>query len=148
MNKIIKIALIVVGLVGAVLWYNLPSSEMAEGDPAGAAQSGAMSAMFMITYLLLGIAVVVALAFTLANLFSTPASLKKTLMVIAGFAVVVIIAYVLADDSDVSSEFLAKFDETPSTVRKIGTGIWTFLILTVIAVVLMVVPSVKKLIGK
>ena len=66
MQKIIKIALIAIGVLSAVLWYLLPSADM---PAAEAAQSGAMNTMFIITYLLLGIAVVVSLVFTLKNLF-------------------------------------------------------------------------------
>lgn len=108
MHKIIKIALIVVGLVSAVLWYLLPSSDM---PAAEAAQSGSMNTMFMITYLLLGIAVVAALLFTLKNMFSNPKGLKKTLFVLGGLAVVVGISYVLSSGTDVAENYKAMSDE-------------------------------------
>ncbi len=148
MQKIIKIALIVIGLVAAVLWYFLPSGELAETNPAEAAKNSAMNFMFAITYLLLGIAVMVALVYTLKNLFSTPDSLKKTLFSLLGFALVVIISYFMSSGTDLDPKFLTDMNATESTVKNIGTGIYTFLILAAIAVVLMIVPSVKKLIGK
>jgi hypothetical protein len=143
MQKIIKIALIVIGLLSAVLWYMLPSSDM---PAAEAAQSGAMNGMFVITYILLGIAVVAALLFTLKNLFSNPQGLKKTLFVVVGLAIVVGISYVLSSGTDVAPEYMAMSSE--STVKKIGMGLNVFFILTVVAVVLMVLPGVKKLFGK
>lgn len=143
MQKIIKIALIVIGLLSAVLWYMLPSSDM---PAAEAAQSGAMNGMFIITYILLGIAVVAALLFTLKNLFSNPQGLKKTLFVVVGLAIVVGISYVLSSGTDVAPEYMAMSSE--STVKKIGMGLNVFFILTVGAVVLMVLPGVKKLFGK
>ncbi|RRQ49453.1 hypothetical protein DZC72_02230 [Maribacter algicola] len=143
MQKIIKIALIVIGLLSAVLWYMLPSSDM---PAAEAAQSGAMNGMFIITYILLGIAVVAALLFTLKNLFSNPQGLKKTLFVVVGLAIVVGISYVLSSGTDVAPEYMAMSSE--STVKKIGMGLNVFFILTVVAVVLMVLPGVKKLFGK
>ncbi|UWX55458.1 hypothetical protein NYZ99_02680 [Maribacter litopenaei] len=143
MQKIIKIALIVIGLLSAVLWYMLPSSDM---PAAEAAQSGAMNGMFIITYILLGIAVVAALLFTLKNLFSNPQGLKKTLFVVVGLAIVVGISYVLSSGTDVAPEYMAMSSE--STVKKIGMGLNVFFILTVVAVVLMIVPGVKKLFGK
>ncbi|KAA2218641.1 MULTISPECIES: hypothetical protein [Maribacter] len=143
MQKIIKIALIVIGLLSAVLWYMLPSSDM---PAAEAAQSGAMNGMFVITYILLGIAVVAALLFTLKNLFSNPQGLKKTLFVVVGLAIVVGISYVLSSGTDVAPEYMAMSSE--STVKKIGMGLNVFFILTAVAVVLMVLPGVKKLFGK
>ena len=143
MHKIIKIALIAIGLIGAVLWFLLPPKEM---PVAEAAQNGAMNAMFIITYLLLGIAIVVSLVFTLKNLFSNPQGLKKTLFVVGGFLLVVIISYVLASGTDVDPEFMAMSDE--STVKKIGMGLNVFFILTIIAVVSLIIPAVKNMFSK
>ena len=143
MQKILKIALIVIGVIGAVLWFMLPPKEM---PVAEAAESGAMNAMFIITYLLLGIAVVVSLVFTLKNLFSNPQGLKKTLFVVGGFLLVVIISYVLASGTDVDPEFMAMSDE--GTIKKIGMGLNVFFILTIIAVVALIIPSVKNMFSK
>ena len=139
MQKIVKIALVVLGLVSAVLWYLLPSSDM---PVAEAADSGAMNAMFIITYLLLGIAVV----FTLKNLFSNPQGLKKTLFVVGGFLLVVVISYVLASGTDVAPEYMEMSDE--STVKKIGMGLNVFFILTIIAVLSLIIPGIKNMFSK
>jgi hypothetical protein len=143
MHKIVKIALIVVGLLSAVLWYLLPDSDM---PAAEAAQSGPMNFMFVITYILLGIAVVTALLFTIKNLFSNPQGLKKTLFVLVGLAVVVGISYVMSSGTDVADNYKEMASE--GTIKNIGMGLNVFFILTVAAVVLMVVPGVKKLFGK
>tara|TARA_R110002049_G_scaffold31258_8_gene106134 strand:+ start:4282 stop:4731 length:450 start_codon:yes stop_codon:yes gene_type:complete len=149
MQKIVKIALIIIGLVSAALWYFLPSGDFTIPEVAAqAADSGAMNSMFFITFVLIAIAVVVALFFTLKNLFSTPDSLKKTLFSILGFLLVVVISYFISNGNDLDPEFLTSMDATTSTVKKIGTGIYTFLILAAVAVILMIVPTVKKLIGK
>ncbi|APQ17795.1 hypothetical protein [Maribacter hydrothermalis] len=143
MQKIIKIALIAIGVLSAILWYLLPSSDM---PAAEAAQSGPMNFMFIITYLLLGIAVVASLIFTLKNLFSNPQGLKKTLFVIGGFLLVVGVSYVLASGTDVDPEFAAMTDE--STVKKIGMGLNVFFILTIIAVASLLIPAVKNMFSK
>lgn len=143
MHKIVKIALIVVGLLSAVLWYLLPDSDM---PAAEAAESGPMNFMFIITYLLLGIAVAAALLFTIKNLFSNPQGLKKTLFVLVGLAVVVGISYVLSSGTDVADNYKAM--STEGTIKNIGMGLNVFFILTFVAVALMVVPGVKKLFGK
>lgn len=143
MHKILKIFLLVVGVVSAILWYLLPEKDM---PVAEAAQSGAMNTMFMITYLLLGIAVVASLIFTLKNLFSNPAGLKKTLFVIGGFLLVVAISYVMSSGTDVSDDYMAMSDE--STVKKIGMGLNVFFILTIVAIISIILPGVKKLFSK
>lgn len=147
MYKIVKIALLVVGLIGAVLWFLLPPSEM---PAAEASQSGPMSAMFMLTYLLLGIAIIFSLFFSLKNQFSNPASLKKTLFAIGGFVLVVIVAYVLATGTDVSVDEMARRDisTTEGTIRLIGMGLNIFFILTAIAVILMLLGGFKKMSSK
>lgn len=81
-------------------------------------------------------------------MFSTPENLKKALFALVGFALVVIISYFLSNGEDLDPQFLTDMNATTSTVKNIGTGIYTFLILAIVAVVLMIVPSVKKLIGK
>ena len=143
MQKIIKIALIAIGVLSAILWYLLPSSDM---PAAEAASSGALNTMFIITYLLLGIAVVVSLVFTLKNLFANPQGLKKTLFVVGGFLLVVGVSYVLASGTDVDPEFAAMTDE--STIKNIGMGLNVFFILTIIAILSLVIPSVKNMFSK
>ncbi len=147
MHKFLKIFLIVIGVISAILWYFLPPKDM---PAAEAAQSGAMNGMFWITYLLLAIAVIFALLFTLKNLFSNPKGLKKTLFVIGGFLLVVVISYVLSSGTDVSIEEMANrgVATTESTIKKIGMGLNVFFILTAVAIVLMVLPGLKKLFSK
>ncbi len=148
MNKVIKIALIVIGLIAAVLWFSLPSAD----DP-DAINSGSMNFMFIIMYLLLGIAVITTVIFGLKKLFSSPASIKKTLFALGGLAVVVAISYGLSSGDEakaVVDTFAgnANIEATEGTVKKIGMGLNVFFILTAVAVVLMVFPGLKKLFVK
>lgn len=147
MNKIIKIVLVVLGALSAILWYQLPGRDVPASE---AVESGAMNFMFIITYLLLGFAVVVSLVFTLKNLFANPKSLKKTLMVIGGFIVVVLISYVLASGTDVSIEEMAGrgIDTSETTIRRIGTGLNMFFLLVLIAVAAMVMGAFKNMSNK
>ena len=144
MNKVIKIVLVVLGALSAILWYQLPGRDVPASE---AVESGAMNFMFIITYLLLGFAVVVSLVFTLKNLFANPNSLKKTLMVIGGFIVVVLISYVLASGTDVSIEEMAGrgIDTSETTIRRIGTGLNMFFLLVLIAIAAMVMGAFKNM---
>lgn len=145
MNKIVKIALIVIGLLSVVLWFSLP----ADDDP-NAIGSASMHWMFLIMYMLLIIAIALSLFFAIGKLVSTPGSLKKALLSLGGLAVVVIISYALSSNNAVVVEEMAKVDiqTTEGVVKNVGMGLNVFAILTVIAVVLMLWPSVKKLFVK
>lgn len=148
MNKIIKIALIVIGLVAAALWFAMPE----QSDP-DAINSGALNFMFILMYLLLAIAVIVSLFFALKKLFSNPAGLKKALFVLGGLAVVVAISYGLSSSGE--ADAVVKTFETnqnitanAGTVKNIGMGLNVFFILTIIAVGLMLWSGLKKMFAK
>ncbi|TAI47091.1 hypothetical protein [Flagellimonas allohymeniacidonis] len=145
MNKIIKIVLIAIGLLAAVLWFSLPSSD----DP-DAINSGAMNFMFIIMYLLLAIAAISAIVFGFGKLFSTPGSLKKALFAIGGLAIIVAISYGLSSDNAAVVETMSQrgVETTEGTVKNVGMGLNVFFILSAVAVVLMVFPGLKKLFVK
>jgi uncharacterized membrane protein len=145
MNKIIKIILIALSVIGLVLWVMLArESEVTVGN-------GSMNFMFIITFVLLAIAVFASLFFGLKNVFSSPEGLKRTLIGVGGLIVVAILSYVFASGTDVSIEAMEKktgilTDE--STIKTIGTFLNMFFILTIIAVGSMVLPGVKKMFNK
>jgi len=147
MNKIVKIVLVVLGVLSAILWYQLPGRDVPASEAVG---SAAMNFMFIITYLLLAIAVAVSLIFTIKSLFANPKSLKKTLMVIGGFVLVVIFSYVLASGTDVSIEEMANrgIATSETTIKRIGTGLNMFFLLVLIAVVAMALGAFKKMTNK
>ncbi|MEA1784543.1 hypothetical protein U1E44_00425 [Arenibacter sp. GZD96] len=147
MHKIIKIVLVLLSAVGAVCWFMLPEAEM---PAAQAAESGALNLMFLVAYLLLGIAVFFSLFYALKILFANPTGLKKALFTIGGLLLVVAISYGLASGTDVDLAEMANrgIPTTESTVKTIGMGLNVFFILTAIAVILMLLPGVKKIFTK
>ncbi|MBT8285986.1 MAG: hypothetical protein HKO75_11485 [Flavobacteriaceae bacterium] len=147
MNKIVKIVLAVLGLLSAILWYQLPGRDMPASE---AVESMAITGMFTITYILLAIAVVVSLVFTLVNLFAHPQKLKKTLIVIGAFLIVLGFAYAISSGTDVNLDEMASrgIPTTEETVKNIGTGLNLFFLLVIIAVVSMLWGGVKKMTNK
>lgn len=147
MNKIVKIVLAVVGVLAAIMWYQLPSRDVPVSE---AIQSGSMNIMFLILYVLLGIAVVSALFFTLKSLFGNPSSLKKTLLVVGVFFAVVLLSYALSSGTDVSIEEMASrgVATTESTIKNIGTGLNVFFLLVIIAIASMAWGGVRKMTNK
>lgn len=141
-NTVIKILLVLIGLTTVVLWFSLPS-----GDDPDAINSHVISAMFFIMYILLAIAVVTTLAFGLTKWLSKPGSIKKALFAIGGLVVVVAISYGLSSGNEAVVTAMAQKEvaTTESTVKMIGMGLNVFFILTLIAVLLMVLPGVKRM---
>ena len=147
MNKIVKIVLVVIGVIAGIMWSQLPSRDVPATE---AIQSGSMNIMFLILYVLLGIAVVSALFFTLKSLFANPSSLKKTLLVIGVFLAVVLLSYALSSGTDVDIEEMANrgVATTESTIKNIGTGLNVFFLLVIIAIASMAWGGVRKMTNK
>jgi hypothetical protein len=144
MYKIVKIVLAVLGLIGVILWFQLPSSDVPASE---AIESGSMNFMFVITYLLMAVAVFFSLVFSLINLFANPKSLKKSLLVIGGFLLVVAISYGLASGTDVNIEEMANrgISTSEGTIKNIGMGLNVFFILVIIAVGAMIWGGLRKM---
>ncbi|MFD2588598.1 hypothetical protein ACFSQJ_16830 [Croceitalea marina] len=146
MQKILKIVLIVIGVIGAVLsFFFMPS-----GDDPEAINSGAIDLMFVLTWVLLIAAAALALFFGLKKMMTTPGGLKKALFALGGLAVIVAISYGLSSGDEAKSiaDAMADKGATESTVKNIGMGLNVFFILTVVAVALMVWSGVKKIFVK
>ncbi|MEE9363855.1 MAG: hypothetical protein V3U92_14740 [Cellulophaga sp.] len=147
MHKIVKIILIVLSVVGVVLMTQLPETEVPYAE---AVEDTSMGLMFMVTYLLLAIAVIASFAFAIVNLVSSPAKLKKTLFAVGGLLLVTAIAYGLASGTDIDIAAMADkgIETDESTVKKIGMGIKITTILLIVAVASMIIPGVKRTFSK
>jgi len=148
MHKILKIILIVVGVVAAVLsFFFMPS-----GDDPAAIDSGAIDLMFLLTWVLLIAAAVLALFFGLKKMMTTKGGLKKTLFSLGGLAVLFIIGYALSSGDEASAVVSTMSDRgietSAGTVKNIGMLLNVFFGMTIVAVALMVLPGLKRLIGR
>ncbi len=145
MNKIVKIALVVLGAASFILWLQLPGSDAPVGE---AVESGAVHWMFMIMYLLLAVAVLTSLFFALKHMFANPQGLKRTLIGLAAFLAVIALSYVLSNGSDGTVETMAGrgVATTETVVKNIGAGLNVFFLLVIIAVGSMLWGGVKKMI--
>ena len=107
---------------------------------------GSVSSIILLAQVILGLTVATTLFFSLKNLASDKAKLKKSLMSIGAFLAVFLIAF-----------FLSSGEETPmkdgevlsaTGAKLVETGIRTFYFLTIIAIGSMLFSSVKNLIKK
>ena len=92
------------------------------------------SAFLNWAYILCGIAIVAAIAFPIARLFSRPKQALKSLIGLVGVAIVVMVAYSLADGTPMDLKGYNGPDNVPSMFILSDTIIYTMYILFVGAV--------------
>ncbi len=148
MQKILKIVLIVIGVIAAALsFFFMPS-----GDDPAAIDSGSIDFMFLLTWLLLIAASALALFFGLKKMLTSPGGLKKALFAIGGLVILFIVGYALSSgeeaDAVVNTFDGKEIQPTASTVKTIGMLLNVFFMMTAVAVVLMIVPGFKRILGK
>ena len=100
----------------------------------------------LLTYILLAVAAIAAIAFPIMHLVANPKKAKQVGMGLGALLVVYILAYLLA--SDEVSEHYSKFNITDSQSKQVGTGLIVFYILAAGAVVSALYTEVGKMINK
>jgi len=138
LHKISKIVALVLGVAGVLLWGML----MIKGDEAVIASGGeGLDSFLYVAYLTFAILLVIVVVFVIKGIAN--GDVKKTLMSVGAFLLIFVISYILAD----GVESFTKDGElvTAQTSRFIGTGLYAFYILSVVAVVAMAFSGVKKL---
>ncbi len=148
MHKFIKIGLIVISIIAFILLFFMPDSDM---PMAEAMESGGITGMFSLAYILLAVAVIATLVFGLKNMASTPGGLKKSLFGIVGLLIALGVAYGLSSGSDISIENMLNANNittTESEIKRVGAGINMFAILLLVAVGLIAWGSIKNATSK
>jgi len=146
-QKITTFSCVGLGILGVVFL----SMIIGKGDDAiemSAMQGdyGSVSYIILLAQLILGITILITLGFSIKNLASDKANLKKTLISITAFLVVILIAFLFSSGEETPMKDGAVL--SAGGARLVETGIRTFYFLTVIAVCLMASGSVMKLIKK
>tara|TARA_B100000965_G_C19561542_1_gene744720 strand:+ start:703 stop:1152 length:450 start_codon:yes stop_codon:yes gene_type:complete len=146
-KKITTIFSIAMGVIGAIFLALI----IGEGDDSieMSAMQGDFGSVSYIIYLaqfILFVTVVTTLFFSLKNLFSDKANLKKSLMSITAFAIVILVAFLFSSGEETPMQDGEVLSATGA--KLVETGIRTFYFLTVIAIGSMLFSSVKKLIKK
>jgi len=146
-KKITSIFSIAMGVIGAIFLALI----IGEGDDSieMSAMQGDFGSVSYIIYLaqfILFVTVVTTLFFSLKNLFSDKANLKKSLMSITAFAIVILVAFLFSSGEETPMQDGEVLSATGA--KLVETGIRTFYFLTVIAIGSMLFSSVKKLIKK
>jgi len=144
-QKIIKIVALVIGLIAVFFLVRI----MMLGDDAienDVANQGVLDGFANLAYVVLAIAAISAVVFSLVNLFSHPDKLKKALVSLGVFALVLVIAWFA------SSGVERVLDDgkilTAGESQLVEAGIKAFYILILLAAGLMLFFGVKKMLSK
>ena len=141
-HKILKYLAIVIGVIGLILWGRVLMAGDEAIESSASVQASVVTPFLILSYIVFGVVVLLVLFFVLKGLFS--GNIKRTLISVGAFILIVAIAYLLTDGSEVmmnDGEILSA-----SASHWVGAGIVTFYILAGLAILLMLVSGVRKLI--
>ncbi len=154
-SKILSYVVLGVGILGAILWYVMSSSISTLMDENGVSEArelpleiaeSSVTPLYSLTLIIFIITIVATLIAVFSTLAKNPASLKNAAIGIIAFLIVMGIGYALAEGVETplkDGEILSAGGS-----KLVGTGIYAFYILAVVAVGLMFFSGLKKLIGK
>mgnify|MGYP005637913243 FL=1 len=144
-QKITKIVALVLGVLGLIFQVTI----LSKGDDAielnsYAGDFSSVSPMITLAIIILIIVVAITLVSSLATLASNPEKLKKALLSVAAFVLVVLLSFLISDGAETplkDGEVLSAFGS-----RLVGTGLRTFYFLALIAIGSMLFSGVKRFI--
>lgn len=136
LSKILTRGALIYGANAFIFWVLLVRAE----DPGTY-----IDMMMYMTYLVFVIAVVLTLIFSIKNILTDGAKMKYMLKYVIGFVVVFGLSYVLAN-GDMTK--VGDLTITESTSKWIGTGLYSFYILTLITFASIIYSGVKGLFSK
>ncbi len=134
LNKILNITLIVImaitGVITFMFFYAGPTPES-----AGSLYPEPIYTDVLLnwSYLLFGLAVVLALVFAIIAVIKNPKNAVSTLIVLAAFGLVILVSYLMADDTLLNLPGYTGPDNTPAMLKFADTILYTTYILFVVA---------------
>lgn len=140
LHKILKIVALLLSIAGVVSLGMIVSN----GDDAVKATGEGLDGFLYIAYIMFALVLFFVSIFVLKGLVA--GDIKKTLITVGAFLVVVVISYVMADGVETIMKDGKTLSESGS--RWISTGINAFALLGILAIGSMVFGGVKKLISK
>lgn len=142
LHKILKIVVAILSLAGTVFLAMIVS----KGDDAiKAGDAGAVDNMSYVAYITLALILLFVVFFVIQNLVTHTSSLKSTLIGVGAFVAVLVIAYALTG-GDTTQYTYSEGVATDKQSHMVGAGLVAFYVLGTVAILSMLLSSVKKLI--
>ena len=147
LEKITRIGCIALGVLGLIfLALVFVTGDDSIKMSAASGDYGVITPIILLSQIVLFIAVVVTLTFSLRGIAKDKTKMKNAMKSTGLFLVVVIIGFLLSNGIETPMRDGKVLSAMGS--RLVGTGIRVFFILTIIAVGLMVFPGTKKIFKK
>ncbi|NEV92570.1 hypothetical protein G3567_00200 [Psychroflexus sp. YR1-1] len=144
MSKVINIIKIIFGIVGAILFVRILNAGDDAIEANAALQSSVVAPFMWVSYIILGITVLVVLFFSIKALFT--GDVKKTLLSVGSFVLIIVVSYLVSSGTETA---LRDGDVlSASGSRWVSTGLTAFYILSALAVLAMLLSSVKKILTR
>lgn len=128
LHKVLRIVVLILAVVGIVAL----AMELFSGN--------GLNLQLYVAYITLALTLFIVLVYVLKETFS--GNLKKTLMSLGAFILVIIIAYVLANGTETEMRDGEMLSASGS--KWVGTGLITFYILAILAIGSMIYSGIKK----
>ncbi len=136
LHKILKIVALLLSVAGIIFLAMI----IAKGDTAVVETGEGVDGFLYVAYITFAITVAFVLFFVVKGIFA--GNIKNTLMSVGAFLLIVVISYVLADGNTMPTQDGGMLSESGS--KWVGTGLYAFYILAVLAVGAMVFGGIKK----
>lgn len=140
LHKIFKIIAAILALIGIIFMALI----LIKGDDVVRATGEGLDGYMYVAYITLAITLIITVLFSITQLFTHKEALKKTLLSVGLFVVIIAISYALA-----SGEAVSKAGEeivSASGAKWVDTGLRVFYILAFIAIGSMIYSGIRKLI--
>ena len=145
LQKIIKLVAAIVGVISIFFLIRIigAGDEALETTPD--LQDSIVSPFMYIAYLILGIMLFLVVVFSVKQMFSNPATLKKTLTNVGAFVALALVAY-FGFANGVETPLSDGEVLTAGNSQLVGAGLYLFYFLVFIAVGIMLFTGIKKMI--
>ncbi|MGJ5641737.1 hypothetical protein [Formosa sp. S-31] len=136
LHKILTIIVAILSVLGAIFALMIMSGN-----------NDMVDNMMYVTYVTLALILALVLVYVVVGLFK--GNIKKTLISVGAFLVILFISYAMSSGTDLDlTPFINKgMDVTESTSKYVGAGLYAFYALAFIAIGSMVMSSIKKILN-
>jgi hypothetical protein len=141
-HKILKYLALVIGVIGLILLGRIIMTGDDAIESSASVQASVVDPFMIVAYIVFAIVLVLVLFYVIKGLFT--GNIKRTLISVGAFILIVAVAYFLTSGSEVVTRDGEVF--SANQIHWVGAGLVTFYILAAIAIGAMVISGVKKLI--
>ena len=141
-HKFLKYLAIVIGVLGLILLGRIVYTGDDAIEASGDVQNSVLAPIMFLAYLVMAVVILLVVFFVIKGLFR--GNIKNTLISVGAFLLIIAIAYLVTDGSEVQLKDGGTLSASGS--HWVGAGLVTFYILAGIAILAMVLSGIRKLI--